>query len=127
MNFISIKHEMGIWKMLQTFLFSSSGIPINESGVGVWGDHWYCNMIERFSQKLRISILLQVWTSNLSISSWGRGPKPIICMVFGFSDVSMTPQTEYSYLRSHNDTPNNSRQFPESFIFCFCKSQNVGT
>ena len=40
----------------------------------------------------------------------GRNRKPIIFMIWGFSDVSMTPKTNYDYLWRHQDTSNNQRK-----------------
>ena len=56
------------------------------------------------------------WAHNFSICVWER-PKPVIAMIYGFSDVSPSPKTNYVYLWRAQDTQDTSkipRQMTES-------------
>ena len=46
---------------------------------------------------------------------YGRTPKPIMFMIFGFLDVSMTPKTNMIYRWRHKRIQNNSRKIPNHF------------
>ena len=59
--------------------------------------------------------------------------KPLISMISGFSNVSMSPKTIYFYLRRPQDTSNNSRKFPNHLKYIMnlgnvriCTFENVG-
>ncbi len=48
-------------------------------------------------------------------------------MISGFSDVSMTPQTEYLYLWRHQDTSDKLMKKPKHlWECCFSESQQIG-
>ena len=61
-----------------------------------------------YAKKLRSIILLQFELITFRIVYW-KTLKPIISMVSGFLNVSLSPQTIYFYLWRDQDPPNNSR------------------
>ena len=80
-----------------------SGKSDNEFGFGVvwvvWGPMFIANIFKRIA-------LLHFGLVTFGFH-FGRIMKPIISMVFGFSDVSMIPQTNYVYFQGKQNTPNN--------------------
>ena len=98
----------------------------------VWSllSHFMVNVWKRIAQKLCRTILLDLGLISFR-TRYGRTRKPLIVMFWGFSDVSMTPQTNYFQFSRHQETPNNSRKnqlifFEISFreISTDCKSTN---
>ena len=75
----------------------------------------YGKFMERCDQKLRRIILLHFGLVTFRFHH-GSPLKPFIFMISGFSDVSMTPQTNYFYLWIHQDTFKNARTHPESLL-----------
>ena len=74
-------------------------------------------IIKRITEKLRRIILLHFGLLVIAFRfHYGRDREVIIFMISGFSDVSMTPQTNIIYLWRHQDTPNSSRKNTESFF-----------
>ena len=67
------------------------------------------NIWRRIAQKLRGIILLLFGLVAFRFHS-GRDRKPPMFMIWGFSDVSMTPKTNHVYLWRHQDTPKNPRK-----------------
>ena len=62
---------------------------------GVWGTNFTVNLKKRVAQKLRRTILLHFRLIPFRCL-FGKTRKPIIIMIFGFLDESMTPKTNYS-------------------------------
>ena len=75
--------------------------------------HLYGKFKEIYGQKLRSIILLHLGLVTLRFHYWTT-VKPLIFMISGLMDASMTTKTNYSFWR-HPDTSNNSRQ--PRFIF----------
>ena len=67
------------------------------------------NMWKRIPQRLRGVILLHFGLVTFRFH-YGRTPKPLMIMIFGFLDVSMTPKTNMIYLWRHQKISNNVRQ-----------------
>ena len=83
---------------------------------------WFChfwvilmvNIIKRIARKLRIIILLHFGLVTCRFAYW-RDRKPLISMISGFFDVSMTPKTNDFYLWRHQDTLKNPRKYTKTF------------
>ena len=76
-------------------------------GYGVEGSIFIVNILRRIAPKLRRTILLHFGLITFAIHV-GRTLKPLIFMIFGFWDVSMTPKTNIIYLSRHRISPINS-------------------
>ena len=70
------------------------------------------NAWKRYGQKLHSIIMLQFEFVTLRFA-YGRDRKPIISMISAFSDVSLSPKTNFIYLWRPQDTSNNSRKLPK--------------
>ena len=70
--------------------------------------------IQRISRKRHRVILLPLGLVNFRFH-YDKTLKPIIFMISGFSNVSMTPKSNIIYLWRHTDIPNNSRKKPNHF------------
>ena len=80
------------------------------------------NIIQRLAKTLGIIILLHFGLATVRFH-FGKTRKLIIFMIWGFSDVSMTPKTNAFYIWRHQYIPNNSRTIPiilESFCCWQC-------
>ena len=78
---------------LQKVLDNQKKMPIWGLG-GLGGSIFIVNIIERIAQKLRRILLLHLGLVTFRIHFTKDRPPPIF-MVFGFSDVSTTPKTNY--------------------------------
>ena len=67
------------------------------------------NFWKRYAQKLRNLILLQFELISVRFA-YGRTRKPLISMISGFSDVSLSPKTIYLHLLRDQKPQNNSRK-----------------
>ena len=131
MNFISIKnHELEIGKFWSIKHIGPPGTfnkahrvhkahrapqnndshPCNRPLI----NHFDGIFIEKICQKLRRIILLHFGLITSRFAS-GRFRKPAISMISRFSDVPMTPKTNYLYLWRPQDTSDNSRTNPKAF------------
>ena len=66
------------------------------------------NLWKRYGKKLRSNILLHFGLITFRFG-YGRDRQPIISVISGFSDVSLSPKTNIIYLWRHQDTSNNPR------------------
>ena len=69
---------------------------------GLGGFIFTVSIMKRIAQKLRRSILRHLGLVTFRFHYW-RIMKPLIRMIWGFSDVSMTPRTNIIYLRRHQE------------------------
>ena len=69
------------------------------------------NVWKRYGQKLRRIILLPFGLVTFRFGYW-RDRKPIIFMISGFLDVSLSPKTNMIYRWGHQDTSINPRKIP---------------
>ena len=86
----------------------------------------YGEFIELIHLKAPGNYSASIWTYNFLNCLW-ENPKTLISMISGFSDVSLTPKTNYLYLLRHQDTSNNPRN-PKSLLkIWFYEFQKVGS
>ena len=78
-------------------------------GLGGLGAICIVNMIESLAQKLHIIILVHFGLITFRFR-FGKTMKPFMFMSWGFSDVSMTPETNIIHFWRHQNPPNNSRK-----------------
>ena len=104
------------------------------------GEHWnkwheYCNcrtifmvkLWRRYISKLRIIILLHFELVTFRFA-YGRTLNLLISLISGFFDVSLSPETNIVHFLRHQNTSNNSRQFPtHSSEYIFWKSLIFGS
>ena len=60
---------------------------------GVWGAIYTVNIIKRIARKLRRIILLHFGQVTFRFDYW-KTLKPLMFMIWGFSDVPMTPKNQ---------------------------------
>ena len=85
------------------------------SGGGVWGAFFAVNCKKKVARKLHGIILLHFGLIIFRIHFW-KTRKPFIFMIFRFSDVTMSPKTNYFKVWRHQTTHNSSRKNSESFL-----------
>ena len=83
-------------------------------GLGGLGGISTVNLMNRLTQKLRRIILLHLALITFEIR-FGRTRRPFMFHIFGFGGVSITPNTNISYLQRHQISPTNSRKLPDPF------------
>ena len=83
-------------------------------GLGVIFRGIFIVNIKRIAGKLRTIILLHLGLVTLRFHYW-KTLKTLICMISGFSDVSMTPQTNILSLETTGYF-NNSKKNPNSLL-----------
>ena len=81
-------------------------------GLGCLGGHFY--FMKRIARKFRWIILLHLGVATFRFH-FGKTLKPLVFMIVGFSDVSMTPKTDIIYLWRNQSAENNSRKNPNRF------------
>ena len=74
----------------------------------IFGAIFIVYITQRITKKLRIIFLLRFGLETSRIH-FRKTRQPLIFMLFGVSDVTVTPTTNYLYLSRHRETSHNSR------------------
>ena len=80
--------------------------------------------MEKIWQQAPYNYSASLWIRNFSIRLWEH-PNPLIFMISGFLDVTMTPKTNIIYLLRHQDSSNNQRTSPNHFHIYYFGNLNI--
>ena len=126
MNVHDVVHRRYPWYIMNEFHNEAFRIPnVNPGKSGetswfgvwvVWGAMFLVNFVKNVAPKLCRIILLHVGLVTFRFH-FGKARKPIMFMVFGFLDVSMTPKTNIT-LETQNISKylQMTQEHPKSFL-----------